>query len=284
MTSAPFPADDEPGVRLARVEVEVTATPEQVWEAIATGPGIAAWFVPAEVDGREGGEIVTHHGAFGSSRGVVTAWEPPHRFAYEEREWSEADGAPPWATEILVEARAGGTCVVRLASGFLAGGEEWGDELGSTYDGWRQGMVNLRLYLTHFAGQPTTSMNVSHVTAGPAAAVRERLLDLLGLHDAAAGQRRRVPAAAAAPPLAGIVEDAPPDHLALRIDDPTGGHVVLSVHGRHDVPGAGGGHAEVVISLRCYLYGDAGPSVRARDEGAWETWLAERFPAPAAAG
>ena len=31
-------------------EIEVPGTPEQVWEAIATGPGITAWFMPAEVD------------------------------------------------------------------------------------------------------------------------------------------------------------------------------------------------------------------------------------------
>jgi uncharacterized protein YndB with AHSA1/START domain len=96
---------------LVRTEIEVPGTPEAVWDAIATGPGIACWFVPAEVDGRVGGEIVTHHGPYGDSKSVVTAWEPPRRFAYEERDWAE--DAPPWATEILVEVRAGGTCVVR---------------------------------------------------------------------------------------------------------------------------------------------------------------------------
>ena len=40
-------------------EVEVPGTPEQVWDAIATGPGISAWFVPAEI---EGGRMVQHHG------------------------------------------------------------------------------------------------------------------------------------------------------------------------------------------------------------------------------
>jgi hypothetical protein len=48
--------------------------------------------VPAEVDERVGGEIVTRHGPYGDSTGVVTAWEPPHRFAYEEHDW--AVGAP----------------------------------------------------------------------------------------------------------------------------------------------------------------------------------------------
>ena len=137
--------------RLVRAEIEVPGTPEEVWEAIATGPGIACWFVPAEVDERVGGEIVTHHGPYGDSRGVVTGWEPPRRFAYEERDWAE--GAPPWATEILVEARAGGTCLVRLVSGVFSGGEDWGDDIDATEAGWQFGLENLRLYLTHFAGR-----------------------------------------------------------------------------------------------------------------------------------
>ena len=41
------------------------------------------------------------------------------RAASPTRSASWAEGAPPWATEILVEARAGGTCLVRLVSGML---------------------------------------------------------------------------------------------------------------------------------------------------------------------
>ena len=40
--------------REIRLETEVPGTPEQVWEAIATGPGIASWFVPAELDRARG--------------------------------------------------------------------------------------------------------------------------------------------------------------------------------------------------------------------------------------
>ena len=40
--------------RKIEVEVEVPGTPEQVWEAIATGPGIAAWFAPADFEQRVG--------------------------------------------------------------------------------------------------------------------------------------------------------------------------------------------------------------------------------------
>ena len=57
------------GRRSISLEVEVPGTPQEVWEAIATGPGISAWFVPSEVDEREGGDVglpsrVRHHRAW----------------------------------------------------------------------------------------------------------------------------------------------------------------------------------------------------------------------------
>ena len=36
------------GRRSVTVEVEVPGTPEEVWQAIATGPGVSSWFVPTE--------------------------------------------------------------------------------------------------------------------------------------------------------------------------------------------------------------------------------------------
>ena len=39
------------GRRSVQVEFEVPGTPEEVWQAIATGPGISSWFVPTEVRG-----------------------------------------------------------------------------------------------------------------------------------------------------------------------------------------------------------------------------------------
>ena len=60
--------------REIHAEIEVPGTPEQVWEAIATGPGITAWFMPARVEERAGGEIVHGHETGFSSTGKVTAW------------------------------------------------------------------------------------------------------------------------------------------------------------------------------------------------------------------
>ena len=48
--------EHDEGRRSISLQVEVPGTPQEVWEAIATGPGISVWFVPSEVDEREGGD------------------------------------------------------------------------------------------------------------------------------------------------------------------------------------------------------------------------------------
>jgi len=39
------------------LSIEVPGTPEEVWEAIATGPGISSWFVGCDVEQRDGGGV-----------------------------------------------------------------------------------------------------------------------------------------------------------------------------------------------------------------------------------
>ncbi len=39
--------------RSVQVEVEVPSTPEEVWQAIATGPGISSWLVPTRSEERD---------------------------------------------------------------------------------------------------------------------------------------------------------------------------------------------------------------------------------------
>src|ERR1041385_8145347 len=121
---------DETGRRSIQVEVEVPGTPEEVWEAIASGPGISAWFVPTDLDGRVGGTMVCHFGPGMDSNATITAWNPPHSLAAESSGY--APGAPPLATEWIVEAKSGGTCVVRVVHSLFAGTDDWDDQLEGT--------------------------------------------------------------------------------------------------------------------------------------------------------
>ena len=67
------------GRRSVQVEVEVPGTPEEVWQAIASGPGISSWFVPAEFEERDGKPVAAklNFGPGMESRSAVTAWDPP---------------------------------------------------------------------------------------------------------------------------------------------------------------------------------------------------------------
>ena len=111
---------DKPETRAIDLDIEVPGTPEQVWEAVASGPGITAWFVPAKVDGRPDGAVELDFGpGYGVETARITAWEPPRRFVAEVA----GEGRPVFAMEWLVEARDGGTWSLTSSQGPFSDGE-----------------------------------------------------------------------------------------------------------------------------------------------------------------
>lgn len=137
------------GRRSVSVEVEVPGTPEDAWRAVATGPGITAWFVPTEMEEREGGEIVCDFGPGMQSCATVTAWEPPRRFAAEGELGEEA---PTMASEWSVEPRDGGTCVVRVTHSLVSESDEWDEQLAAAEAGWPGFFEKLELHLRGSSG------------------------------------------------------------------------------------------------------------------------------------
>lgn len=49
----------------AHAEIEVPGSPEQVWRAIATSKGTAAWMFATQIQPREGGAVAIHREPFG---------------------------------------------------------------------------------------------------------------------------------------------------------------------------------------------------------------------------
>jgi uncharacterized protein YndB with AHSA1/START domain len=236
---------DKPGLDM---QIEVPGTPEQVWEAIATGPGISAWFMPTEV---EGDRITFHHMAGGSSEAQVTDAEAPRRLRFTEN-----DGE--LAHEFLVEARAGGTCVVRLVTNF-------GDKGAS--DGWTAALLGLKLYLEHFAGQEAANVLAGGRVPGPIDRTGEELQASVGLGELAEGARVSA-SGGDAPPLAGVVEGRLDTMVTLRIDEPAPGLAFVGVGGPDD--------ETVFAIMRAQLFGPEAAELAARDEPAWRSLIAER--------
>jgi uncharacterized protein YndB with AHSA1/START domain len=247
------------GQREIRLEVEVPGTPEQVWDAIATGPGITSWFVPAELAGDKlnlemmPGDVYEHR---------VTASEPPRRFVYQ----AEA-GGDVMAFEWLVEATSGGSCIVRLVNSGFEPGSSWENDYDGMEAGWRLFMDNLRLYLTHFAGEPCTPVLVSGTAEQPRVPAWRDMAARLGLADAAEGRCAQT----TGPVVSGTVERLTDSMLTLLLDEPAHGYMFFASEGSGE---------QAYLSIYLYLFGDGAPHTAAEQGAAWRAWMEERAGSP----
>ncbi len=259
MSQAEPPAT--PQQRVIDLSVEVAGTPQEVWTAIATGPGISSWYVPTTVEEHQGGATTSRFGEGPEMLipGCVTAWEPPHRVVFEG-----AEGGPGMAFEWLVEARDGGSCVVRLVnSGFVAG-TPWDDQYDGMAEGWRLFLHNLQLHLAHFPGEVATAMLPVATWSATCEAAWSRLTTALGVASAPQPGDRITPTATDVPPLAGIVVEAEPWRVSILLDEPAPGTAFIACEGVGDQTG---------VSVWQYLYGAAAADVISRDQPRWQDWL-----------
>ena len=264
------------GRRSVETTVEVPGTPDEVWAAIATGPGISSWFVPTAFEKRDESPVAVTS-SFGPGmevRSLVTAWQPPRMFAAESQGWG---GSPPMAIEWNVEARAGGVSLVRVVQSLFASTDEWDDQLESTSVAWPGFFRTLRLYLTHFRGQRSEVRQFVAAIAGSEAQAWDKLLSALGQQGLSVGQHRTSPAGA--PAFGGqaeFVSEDPYDALLL-LDSPAPGIAALGAFNMGDPSSS-------MVALNFYFYGDLAAEMAARETPLWQTWFQQRFAAPSQNG
>ncbi|RLK23931.1 uncharacterized protein YndB with AHSA1/START domain [Micromonospora sp. M71_S20] len=199
-----------------RKDIELAATPEQVWEAIATGPGIDSWFMGrTEVEPGEGGRTrLTMAGHVEES--TITAWEPGKRLA--DRTATAPDGTF-MAMEYLIEGRERGSTTLRLVqSGVL--GDDWETEYEAMGVGWDMYLGTLAAYLAHFPGRTATPVSAFRPGVGGADRAWAAVADALGVAGPLAeGQRVRF-TVAGLPPIDGVVDLAGlPTYVGVRTPD-----------------------------------------------------------------
>jgi hypothetical protein len=203
--------------------------------------------------------------------GRVAAWEPPHRVVFDDGE-----GAGGLAFEWLVEARDGGSCVVRLVTTGFGDGGEWDDQYDALQEGWKLFLLNLRLHLEHFRGREAApAMPMGMWPVDPQTAWDTLTSALSVPSTLAVGDRLDLDGGDGAR-LAGTVVDVAERRLALLLDEPAPGtgFVVAEGHG----PGC-------ALSVWAYLYSDdrdtLAADVAADVAAAWQRWLSAHTPAPA---
>jgi hypothetical protein len=179
------------------------------------------------------------------------------------------------ATEWIVEARDGGTCVVRVVHSLFASTDDWDAQLEGMEEGWPQFFDVLRIYLAHHFGEPSASVLVMSPATGSPSEAWVALAGPLGVADARPGGRTGT-RAPGVPPLAGVVERTTRmeqgQGLVVRLDEPAPGVALLGAQ-------VCGG---CMASVSLYLFGAGAAAAAKRDEPAWREWMNQRFPQPTA--
>jgi uncharacterized protein YndB with AHSA1/START domain len=227
-----------------RKEIALDATPEQVWEAITTGPGLEAWFMTMEVPPDGAG---------------ATTWDPPKHFA--TRTPVVEDGSTH-AFEYLIEARDGGSTVLRFVhSGFL--GDDWNAEYeGMTSHGWDMYLHTLAQYLRYFPGRPATYVEAEGPQDSADAAAWPVLLRALGVSNRPeAGEQVRLTPEGLAP-IEGVVDYIESQFLGVRTGD-----ALIRFHGRAALG--------MTVAVAQHLY--RADVDRGEIQRTWQSWLYRTF-------
>lgn len=227
-------------------EVVLEATPEQVWRAITTTEGQAAWSPDP----------------YASTEGMEVESEEPRRLAIRS---PEAENGAFQAYEYIIEAHDEGTTTLRFVhSGYL--GDDWDADFDFgelTAYGWDMYLHTLAQYFQYFAGRPAafvTAQGPPESATADSWRVLERGLGVDGPVEV--GQQLRL-APEGLPPLEGTVDYAYPGvhFIGLRTED--------GLYRFHDMAAMG-----MPPAIGHYIYEDID---REATEQAWKDWLERLF-------
>ena len=141
--------------RTIRKEIEIDATPDEVFRAWADPKRIAQWFVDrAEGEAKTGSVMKWIFDTFGHEQLVPILKAEPGR---EIVIGGEIPGRPPFLQEVQIESKGGRTVLRVLQSGF-GDGSEWDDEYEGIDSGWEMAIATLGHWLETYGTDDRTHL------------------------------------------------------------------------------------------------------------------------------
>ena len=237
------------------LDLEVEATPEQVWEAIATGPGLGSWFLgESEIEPRQGGTWKWTFAGSTVDESTVSTWDPPHRFVTSGNE--TPDGARH-NFDYTVQPREGGGSAVRYVHSGVLGGDDWEAEYQAMSEGDPMYLFKLVQYLKHFKGRFGTKVDAF----GPNVPDRDEAMTAfrrgLGLDDDVAKGDTVSLTPEGVDPIEGEIDHVSPHFIGVLTDDA----IYRFIHGFT---------GETMVGHHIFAAGAS----REHLENEWRAWLA----------
>jgi uncharacterized protein YndB with AHSA1/START domain len=237
-------------------DLEVGASPEQVWEAITTGPGLDSWFMGRnDVEPREGGTVRWSIGGY-TEESTVTTWDPPTRFV---NTGSASPDGVFHQFDYRIEERLGGSSAIRYVhSGML--GEDWEAEYDAMSEGDPMYLHKLVQYLTYFGGRFAMSVDAQGPQVPDRGHAMKGFRRGLGLSGGIAVGDRVLLTPEGPEAIDGVVDYDSPHFLGVRSDDA----LYRFIHG-----------FDGTVMVGHHLFADGVD--RQEAERAWGSWLARLF-------
>lgn len=142
--------DTAASTRSIEKRLEIDAPPEAVWEALATGKGVARWFgFDARVDDHAGGEYFVSWGPECEGAWKIDALEPPRRLVLLDEEFVPG---MVQTMEYVLEADAGRT-ILRMTQSGIGADAKWDEMYDSMNRGWDVFMHTLRHSIERHPGE-----------------------------------------------------------------------------------------------------------------------------------
>ena len=265
--------------RAIELSLDLQATPQEVWNAIAEADGIVKWFTPeARVTPGAGGEIWLSWGGEMSGASKIEIWEPGKHLRTLE---AAHPGMAPKVIDWYIETAEGGSTRLRLVHSGFGADAKFDGEYDSTTGGWTTYLLFLENWLNRHRGESVVTITESFIGPMDRGDAWHRLLGPEGFcaegsfKDLKIGDRFEVRTASGDRFHGTIRRMQAPGYIGFEIDEWNGALHAMSCEGC--------GPGTTWITFQTSFYGSAteqSETVRTK----WKAMLNGLFAPPAAAG